>query len=95
MCRDMVPEMVRTAPDPTPYSGGRECGLAEFRMGRQTEVIVGGEVDHLFAVEARLGSALRLEDAEALVSAFGAPLFELIVQVRQWIAHGCSQTISR
>ena len=35
----------------------------------------------------RFGGSFGLEDAQALVSAFGAPLLELVVEVRERVAH--------
>ena len=63
--------------------------FAQFGMRRQPEVVVGGEVDHLFAVEARFRRALRFQDAQPLVGALGAPLFQLIVKIRERIRHEC------
>ena len=50
-------------------------------MRGQAEIVVGREVDDVFAVEARFGGALRFQDAQALVGALCAPVFELVVQV--------------
>jgi hypothetical protein len=46
----MVPAMVRTAPEPTPYFSWRRCGLAQLGVIAQAEVVVAGEVDDLAAV---------------------------------------------
>ena len=53
--------------------------LAQLGMRGQPQVIVRCQVDHLLAVELCLGRAGRFQDAQALVSALGAPLFQLIV----------------
>ena len=66
---------------------GCERRLAQFGMGGQPQVVIGRQVDHRFAVEARPGGAGRLQDAQALVGAFGAPLCELIVEIGEWMAH--------
>ena len=69
---------------------GFDGGFAQLGMGGESEVVVGGEVDHLLAVEARFGGALRFQDAQALVGAFRAPLFELVVKVRERIGSDSS-----
>ena len=81
MCSDIVPEMVRTAPEPTPYFfTGFDGRLAQLGMRGQPQVIVGGQVDDLPAVEARFRGALRFQDAQPLVGALVAPLLQLIVK---------------
>ena len=86
MCSVMVPEMVRTAPEPAPYFRAASMAASQqLGMSGQAEIVVGGEVDDLLAVEARFGGARRFEDAQALVDAFGFPLVELIVQVGERI----------
>jgi len=72
----MVPEMVRTEPDPRRISPQLDPGLPQLG-GRQPQVVVGGEVDDLFAVELRLRGAGRFEHAQALVGAFRPPLFNV------------------
>ena len=66
---------------------GLDGRFPQLGMGRQAEVIVGCEVDHLFAVKARLRGALRFQDAQALVGALAMQLFELIVKVGERITH--------
>ena len=39
------------------------------------------------AIEARSAALSDFENAQALVGALGAPLFNLIVEVGEWIAH--------
>ena len=53
-------------------------------MSGETEVIVGRQVDDLLAVEAGFRRAGGFENAQALVGAFALPLFELVVEVREW-----------
>ena len=62
-------------------------GFPQLGMGGQPQVVIGGEVDDLFAVEARFRGALRFQDAQALIGAFRAPLFELIMKVRERLTH--------
>ena len=69
------------------FFDGCDGRFAQLGMGGQAEVIVGGEVDDLLPVESRFGGALRFEDAQALVSAFRAPLLELIVKIGKRGAH--------
>jgi hypothetical protein len=58
MCSDMVPEMVRTAPEPAPYLFTcRDRCLLQLRVRGQAEVIVGRQVDDVLAIEARFGGA--------------------------------------
>jgi len=57
-------------------------------MGSQPQVVVGGEVDDLFAVELRLRGACRFEHAQALEGAFRAPLIELVVKIGERVGHG-------
>ena len=64
-----------------------ERRLAQARMRGQPQVIVGGEVDDVLAIEARFSGAFRFQHAQALVTAFAFPLFNLIVEVRQRIRH--------
>ena len=84
----IVPEIVRTAPAPDAEFADRlqRC-LAQFGMRGQPQVVVGGQVDHLFAVEARFRRARRFQNAQPLVGALGAPLFQLIVKIRERIRH--------
>ena len=64
---------------------GLDGGFAEFGVRGKAEVVVGSEVDDLFAIEAGLVGAFRFEDAEALVDAFGFPLVDLVVQIGERI----------
>ena len=72
----MVPEMVRTAPDPAPNLLRRlHLRLNQLGMIGQPEIVVAGQIDHLAAVEARYRLARRFENAQALVRARFAPGF--------------------
>ena len=75
----MVPEIVR------PHRS--QSRLPQLGMGSQPEVIVGGEIDDLLAVETRDGRAFRFEHAQPLIGAFLAPLFELVAEKRERIRH--------
>ena len=91
MCSVMVPEIVRTAPEPDAIFPHRlDRGFAQLGMSGQAQVVVGREVDDLLAVEARFGGALRFQNAQALVSALGLPLLDLVVEVGKWIGHEVS-----
>ena len=69
----MVPAMVRTAPEPTPYfCGGGDGGFAQFGVIAEAEVVVAGEIDDLAAVVVADGGLLVVEDAQAKVGAAGA-----------------------
>ena len=57
----------------------RHRRFSELGMGGESEVVVGREVDHLLAIELRFGRAGRFQDAQAIVGALRAPLFQLIV----------------
>jgi hypothetical protein len=74
-------------------AGGFQRGFAQLGMRGEPEVVVGGEVDDVLAIETRFGGALRFQDAQALVGALGAPGFQLIVQIRQGICHGYSYKV--
>ena len=78
----MVPEMVRTAPDPAPILPGRiHLRLNQFGMIGQPEIIVACQIDYLAAIEARYRFARRFEHAQTLVRARFAPGFELLGEV--------------
>ena len=56
------PEMVRTAPEPTPYfSTASSAAFTQLRMRRQAEIVVRRQVDHRLVVEGgvRLRACLR------------------------------------
>ena len=75
----MVPEMVRTAPDPAPYFlVAVHRRFDQLGMIRQPQIIVAGQVDHLAAIEARDRFARRFQHAQPLVSAGLAPGLELL-----------------
>ena len=72
------------------FSCGFDGGFDEFGVGGESEIVVGGEVDDFFAVEAGFGGAGAFEDAEALVGAGAFPVFELLAEVGKGVgAGGC------
>ncbi len=77
------------------FPHGVDGRFAQFGVGGQAQVIVGGEVDYLFAVETGLGRAFRFQDVQALEGAFPAPGLELIVQVGERDAHQPQSNASR
>jgi hypothetical protein len=78
----IVPAMVRTAPDPTPY-------FAELGMSGQSQVIVRGEIDYLFSIEGADGGRLVFEYAQLKVRTFDFKFVELVGQIRKRISAGC------
>ena len=86
----MVPAMVRTAPEPTPNL--RVASMAasrSFGVSGQAEIIVGGEVDDLLAVESADGGLLVVEHAQLEVRAFGLEFVELVGEVGERVGAGC------
>ncbi len=73
--------------------GGLQGCLAEARMRGQPQVIVGGQVDDLFAVEARFRRARRFQDAQPLVGARLPPGPQLLAQESQRVTHAGPQAI--
>ena len=70
MCISMVPEMVRTAPEPTPNVSNRvERGLLQLRMRRQAEVVVRRQVDDRLVIVGRVRLGLAFEDAQLAIQA--------------------------
>jgi hypothetical protein len=63
--------------------------LAQFGMRGQPKIIVGRQVDHLPAVEARFRRTLGLEHAQPLEGSLGAPLIDLFVKVEKGVGHDC------
>ena len=95
MCRRIVPAMVRTEPEPTPYSSSAlERVLAQPRVRGEAQVVVRREVDDLPAVERRARRLLGVEDAQGAVEALLFQGLQLLAQVRQrigtdrWRRHG-------
>ena len=73
----MVPAMVRTAPDPTPkVARRRQRRLNQLGMVGQAQVVVAGQVDHLFAVVVANRRLLVVEHAQLEVRALGAQFVE-------------------
>ena len=73
---------------------GFEGGFAQFGMGRQAQVIVGGDVDDLLAVEGAQRRLLVVEHAQLEVGALLLQFVELVGEVRQGIgasARGCHE----
>ena len=61
---------------------GFDSSFFELRVVAESEVIVGGEIDHALAVEGADGVLLVLEFAEAEESAFGLEFVELLGEER-------------
>ena len=75
----MVPAMVRTAPEPTPYFFvASRRGFAQLGVRRQPEVVVGREVDDLLAVEGAHRPLLILQHTQLEVRAFLLQVVELV-----------------
>lgn len=72
----------------TVVADGLDGGFSESGVVAEAEVVVGGEVDDLFAVVGADGGLDVIEDAEAEVGAFLAELVELIGEVLQLGARG-------
>ena len=85
----MVPAMVRTAPEPTPYllAWPRARPRAAW-VRRQAEIVVRGEVDDLLAVESADGRLLVFEHAQTEVRALRLELVHLVGEIRERIAAG-------
>ena len=82
----MVPAMVRTAPDPTPYLLGRlKRGFAQLGMRRQPKVIVRRKVDDPLAIERALGRLFVFEHAQLEVGALWLSVLELVGEIRERI----------
>jgi len=74
--------------EPTPYF--RTAWIAASRsLGwvRQPQVVVGGEVDDLFAVELRTPRRWPIRARAGAGSAFRPPLFKLVVKIGKRVAH--------
>ena len=85
----MVPAMVRTAPEPTPYFFGRfQRGFAQLGMRGQPQVVVGGEVDDLLAVEGADRGLLVVEHAQLEVRALLLEFVQLVGEKRERIGAG-------
>ena len=69
----------------------RECRLAQLGVSGQAEVVVGGEVDDLFAVEGALRGLLVLEHAQVEMSALGLKFVQLVGEIRERISAGCGR----
>ena len=94
MCSVMVPEMVRTAPEPAPYFfAASTCGFHQLGMIGEPEIIVGGEIDHFASIEAGRGLASRFQHAQALIGAGFAPAIELVAEKGEWFGGGHSTPI--
>jgi hypothetical protein len=75
---DMVPAMVRTAPEPTPhFSVASKARLAKLGVRGQSQIIVGREVDDFMAVETRNGKLLRFQNAQLLEQLLFAQLYRV------------------
>ncbi len=86
----MVPAMVRTAPEPTPYFLRRvQRGFAQLGMGGQPKVVVGGQVDDLLAVESADRRLLVVEHAQLEIGALLLEVVELIGKEGERISAGC------
>ena len=80
----MVPAMVRTAPDPTPYFLSRlERRLAQLGMRSQPEVIVRGKIDDLLAVKRAHRLLLVFKHAQLEVRALFFELANLFAKDRK------------
>ncbi len=80
----MVPAMVRTAPEPyAPFLDRLQGARAELGVSGQPQVVVGGKVDDLVAVEAGDGKLLGFEHAQLLVELLLAQLVQFIGQILQ------------
>ena len=72
----MVPAMVRTAPEPTPYfCVAAMAASTQLGMIAEAEVVVGGEVDDALAVVGADRGLLVVEDAQLEV---GSALLQVV-----------------
>src|SRR5271163_241259 len=60
----MVPAMVRTAPDPTPYLRVASRAASQFGMRGQSQVIVRGQVDDFLSVKGANRGLLIIEHTQ-------------------------------
>jgi len=71
---DMVPAIVRTAPEPTPTFPWPQSALPKFGMSGQSQIVVGRKVDDFMAVEARDRKLLRFPEYATFEKALFAQL---------------------
>jgi hypothetical protein len=61
--------------------GGVQRRFPQLRVCGQPQIVVGGEVDHVLAIEARFGGALRFQNAQPLIRSGPLPAFQLLRQI--------------
>ena len=71
------------------FTRGFERGFAQLGMRGQAEIIVGGEVDDLLAVEGADRGLLVVEHAQLEVRAFGLEFVELVGEIGERVGAGC------
>ena len=70
MCISMVPAMVRTEPEPTPYfATASSAAFTQLRMRGQAEIVVRRQIDDGLVIEGACALRLALEDAQLAIQA--------------------------